>query len=152
MVMIINITEDDINSNTPLKQQMMFELKYDERLYKKEYNDLVKNYQDYQDWMDAHGVEHKYQSIIVNRFLSHVNGLKVHDLQILLRQEYFLSDHDINLIIKHLITNNRFVEVDDQYSHQTRYPDESLYRIYKKPRSKEIKYPHSIWIPHVQQS
>lgn len=60
MVMVINIPEDDINSNTPLKQQMMFKLKYDERLYKKEYNDLVKNYQDYQDWMDAHGVEHKY--------------------------------------------------------------------------------------------
>jgi hypothetical protein len=144
MVMVINISEDDINSNPSLKQQMMFELKYDERLYKKTHNNLVEDYQDFQDWIEAHGIEHKFQSIIINQYLSNINGLKVYDLQLLLKQEHFLSDHNINLIIKHLITNNRFVEVD------TEYQDARLYHIYKKPRVKEIEYPHCIWIPHPQ--
>lgn len=86
---MINITKADLNSNPSLKQQMMFELKYDERLHKKEFNDLVKDYQDYQDWIEAHSVEHKYQSIIINQFLSNIHGLKVYDLRLLLKQNYF---------------------------------------------------------------
>ena len=144
---MINISEADLNLNPALKQQMISELQYDERLHKKEHNNLVKNYQDYQDWLDTHSIEHKYQRIIINQILSNIYSLKVFDLQLILKQEYFLSDHNINLIVKHLINNNRFVEVD------TNFRDVRFYQLFKKPRVKElVKFPHSIWFPHVQNS
>ena len=129
---MINITEADLDLNPALKMQMLLELEYDERIHKKEYDNLIQTYQDFQNWVETHGIEHKYQRIIINQILSNTYSLKVFDLQLILKQEYFLSDHNINLIIKHLITNNKFVEVD------TNYRDARFFQMFRIPFGSRI--------------
>lgn len=139
--MTINLSDADLDRNPTLKRQMILELNYDERIHKKQFNSLVKSYKDYESWMSSHKIEHKYQQIILDK-LSNVYGVRVYDLKLQLKREHLLDNHGINLIIDHLLNNNRFIQVDKKGE-----SDPLLFELYKSPRKDPIEYPHSVWLP-----
>jgi hypothetical protein len=114
---------------------------FDPRLHKKkDWGSAEKNERDFIDWCDLHALELKYQGIVRRDYLHNYYGVKAFDLAIALRRDYLLSANSICLIMKHLLYNNKHVEIDrlDQ-------DDERNFVIYKRPRFKEnVQYPYSV--------
>src|SRR6476620_4675096 len=82
------------------------------RKYKKNWGSNKENERDFQDWLYTHATEYKFQNIIRTHYLDHFTPVRAYDLGLTLRRDYFLSWADINLILKHTVENNIFVEVD----------------------------------------
>lgn len=137
--MVINLTDADLDHNPTLRKQMLYELEFeDPRMNKKHYDSLVKSYQSYEDYMQMCKLEHKYQLIIRNVYLSNAYGIRVYDLKKLLRQEYPLNNEQVNKIIEHLINNNKYVEVDENNQ-----SNPLLFMLYKSPRQAPINSPYA---------
>lgn len=110
----------------------------DPRKFKKDYGNPIDNARDFKDWIDSHELEFKYQRIVTKNHLHHYYPMEAYDLVLVLRRNYFLGWETINLIMKHLINNNKLVEVD-----KVRQNDERKYLLYLFPR-----FPHSIQVPY----
>ncbi len=82
------------------------------RKYKKDYGDPVKNQRDWNDWLYQHGTEYKFQSIIRKKYLYNFYAVQVRDLAAALRRDFLLSWEKIDLIIRHLIDNNKYIHVE----------------------------------------
>ena len=109
------------------------------RKFKKDYGNSVKNQHDWRDWLDQHQLEYKYQNIIRKDYLHHYHPIRAYDLSKILRH-HFLGWEAISLIMKHLINNNKYVEVDklDQ-------EDERKFHLYLVPRfSVNIQVPFGL--------
>jgi hypothetical protein len=82
------------------------------RKYKKDFGDRVKNQKDFLDWTSIHQLEYHWQDVIRREYLDHYRAVRFYDLGLALRKDYFLSWDVINLILKHLVEYNKFVQVD----------------------------------------
>lgn len=137
---MINIAKIDLDCFPTTKEKIEFELRYDERKNRKEFDTLQERYQDYQEWIVANQVTHRYQNYIINNILDHTFGIKVCDLSRKLREEYFLDNHTVGLIIQHLLENNRFVEILKNSNR------ESQFLLFRYPKQKKnIVKPKPIW-------
>ena len=86
------------------------------RRYKKDWGSATKNERDWNDYLDQHQIEYKYQNIIRNSYLSHYFPVRAYDLAHALNRDYLLSFDVVNSIIKELVNNNKFIHVDKRES------------------------------------
>jgi hypothetical protein len=82
------------------------------RKYKKDYGSDKDNARDWDDWLYNNAIPYKFQNIIRKKYLYNYYPVQVRDLELALRRDYLLGWDKIHLIVKHLIENNKFVEVD----------------------------------------
>lgn len=82
------------------------------RKYKKDWGDSKKNERDWNDWLYQHETEYKFQNIIRKKYLYNYYAVQVRDLAAALRRDFLLSWEKIDLIIKHLIDNNKYIHVE----------------------------------------
>jgi hypothetical protein len=111
------------------------------RKYRKDYGSDKDNARDWNDYLDQHQVEFKYQNIIRNLYLSHYFPVRAYDLALALKRDYLLGIDAVNSIIKELVNNNKFIQVDkseSQYDIRKFY----LYLFPKLPVN--IQLPHSL--------
>ena len=94
---------------TPLEQMLDVD---DCRIYKKDYGDHAKNQRDWNDWLYQHGMEYKFQNIIRKKYLYNFYAVQVRDLGAALRRDFLLSWEKIDLIIRNLIDNNKYIHVE----------------------------------------
>ena len=99
------------------------------RKFKKDWGSNKENEKDFQDWLYTHATEYKFQNIIRKKYLYNYYPVQGRDLCLALRRDFFLDFEKLDKIIKHLIYNNRYIEVDklDQ-------DDERKFHIYLAPR------------------
>lgn len=110
----------------------------DPRRYKKDYGSKKENERAWQDFQHQHQVELKYEAIARKDFLHHFYGIRAWDLMIVLKRAYLLGSEDLSKIMKFLIHNDKFVEVE-KIGEDQRYWNLNLF-----PRTPSlIKYPHS---------
>lgn len=109
------------------------------RRYKKDWGSAVKNQRDWKDYVDQHQLEYKYQSIIRNSYLSHYFPVRAYDLGLALRRDYLLDHFVVDSIIRELVNNNKFIQVDNSDSQY----DMRKYYLYLFP-----KLPVNIQVPH----
>ena len=107
------------------------------RKYRKDYGSEKDNARDWQDWLYNNAVSYKFQNIIRKKYLYNYYSVQVRDLGLTLRRDYLLAWDKIHLILKHLIENNKFIEVD-------RRGQENLlaYHLYLVPR-----FPVNVKVP-----
>ena len=65
-----------------------------------------KNERDWHDWLDQHELEYKFQNIIRKKARPSARFSPA------LRTDFLLSWKKIDLIIKHLISNNKYIHVE----------------------------------------
>lgn len=82
------------------------------RKYKKDWGHPSKNERDWNDYLDQHQREYKYQNIIRNSYLSHYFPVRAYDLALALRRDFLLGYDAINSVMKELVDNNKFIYVD----------------------------------------
>jgi hypothetical protein len=86
------------------------------RRFKKDWGTATKNQRDWKDYLDQHEREYKFQKIIRNSYLSHYFPVRVYDLALALRRDYLLGYDAVNSIMKELVNNNKFIQVDKSES------------------------------------
>lgn len=109
------------------------------RRYKKDWGDAIKNQRDFTDYVYQHQTEYKYQRIVRNSYLSHYYPFRAYDLALALRRDHLLGFNAINSIIKELVNNNKFIQIDKRDSQY----DMRKYYLYLFP-----KLPVNIQVPH----
>ena len=109
------------------------------RRYKKDWGSATKNERDWNDYLDQHQIEYKYQNIIRISYLSHYFPVRAYDLAHALNRDYLLSFDVVNSIIKELVNNNKFIHVDKRESDG----DIRKYYLFLFP-----KLPINIQVPH----
>jgi len=110
------------------------------RRYKKDWGTPTKNQRDWNDYLDQHQREYKYQYIIRNSYLSHYFPVRTYDLALALRRDYLLDQFIVDSIIKELVNNNRFIHVDKSESNG----DVRKYYLYLFPKLPNIHTQHSL--------
>jgi hypothetical protein len=110
----------------------------DPRHHKKSYPSDRENERAWQDFQYQHQVELKYEVIVRRDFLNHFYPTRAWDLMVRLKQAYLLGSADLSKIMKFLLHNDKFVEVEKIGE------DERYWNLYLFPRTPNlIKYPHS---------
>lgn len=138
---MINVLKIDSDCFPETKEKMEMELEYDERKpeNKKQFDTLQEKYNDFKEYVIANKIQHKYSRYILNNLLSHSFGLKICDLKRILRQEHFIDNYTISLIIKNLLVN-RFVEIDNCNQEK-----EDQFKLYLYPKEiRQPKYPNRV--------
>jgi hypothetical protein len=82
------------------------------RKFKKDWGSNKANERDFQDWLFQHPTEYKFQNIIRKKYLYNYYPVQVRDLAVALRRDFLLSWEKIDLIMKHLISNNKYIHVE----------------------------------------
>lgn len=82
------------------------------RKYRKDYGSDKDNARDWNDWLYQHETEYKFQNIIRKKYLYNYYAVQVRDLAAALRRDFLLSWEKIDLIIRHLIDNNKYIHVE----------------------------------------
>jgi hypothetical protein len=107
------------------------------RKYRKDYGSTKANQRDWDDWLYIHATEYKFQNVIRKKYLYNYYPVQVRDLFLALRRDFFLGFEKIDKIIKHLINNNRYIEVDT-----LNQDDERKFHLYLVPR-----FPVNVQVP-----
>jgi hypothetical protein len=107
------------------------------RKYRKDYGSDKDNARDWHDWLYNNAIPYKFQNIIRKKYLYNYYPVQVRDLALALRRDYLLGWDKIDLIVKHLIENNKFVEIDKRG--QENY---LAYHLYLVPR-----FPVNVKVP-----
>lgn len=110
----------------------------DPRRYKKTYPTVKENERDWNDFQYQYGLELRFEAIVRREFLHHYYRMRAWDLMQSLRKLYFLGSENLQRIMKFLIHNDKFIEVEI-IGHDERY-----WNLYLFPRTPNlIKFPHS---------
>lgn len=111
------------------------------RKYRKDYGSDKENARDWNDYLDQHQREYKYQYIIRNSYLSHYFPVRAYDLARALNRDFLLSFDAVDSIIKEIVNNNKFIQVDKSESQY----DIRKYYLYLFPKLPvNIQMPHSL--------
>lgn len=110
----------------------------DPRRYKKNYGSYKENKRDWADFQYQHQIELKYETIVRRDFLHHFYAVRAWDIMVRLRQAYLLGAEDLSKIMKFILHNDKYIEVEKIGD------DERYWNLYLFPRTPNlIKYPHS---------
>src|SRR5580765_5659067 len=82
------------------------------RKYRKDYGSDKDNARDWHDWLYQHALEYKFQNIIRKKYLYNYYAVQVRDLAAAMRRDFLLSWEKIDLIIKHLVSNNKYIHLE----------------------------------------
>jgi hypothetical protein len=110
----------------------------DPRRYKKNYSTAKENERDWRDFQYQCGLELRFEAIVRRDFLHHYYPVRAWDLMNELKRRYLLGSIDLPKIMKFLLHNDKFIEVEEIGQ------DERYWNLYLFPRTPNlIKYPHS---------
>lgn len=110
----------------------------DPRRYKKNYATEKENDRDWRDFQYQYGIVLRFEAIVRRDFLHHYYGIRAWDVMLTLKRLYFLGIPDLIKVMKFLIYNDKFIEVE-KIGH-----DERHWNLYLFPKTPYlIKYPHS---------
>jgi hypothetical protein len=95
---------------------------------------------DFVEWKDSHQIEYHWQDKIRTQYLDHYYPVRAYDLGLALRRDHFLPWDTINLVLKHITDNNKFIEVD-----RLGQTDERKFLLYLYPRfTMNVRGPHCL--------
>lgn len=118
---------------------LLWQYDFDPRKWKKDYGSVKDNERDWRDFEYQHQIELHYEAITRRDLLHHYFPVRAWDLMLALKRLYFLGSEDLSRIMKFLLYNDKFVEVEEMGE------DERYWNLYLFPRIPIlIKHPHSL--------